>query len=280
MNLAIPDGIPLEKDYRTLLLSELFQTMEAFSDRFILTRRGRPASYKYRWGADPLHHWSRQWEYPFVYEKIRSFASKNPDLSILDAGSGFTFFPFYLASQFEGAKIYCCDNNRTLVKAFHQRNRINCSDVHFSMADLKSLNYESEQFDMIYCISVLEHTDGYDRVVREFHRILKPGGQLVVTFDISLDGARDIPVAEAITLVESFTKYFRVSDERAADINTQIAQPDILTSLLVKTIDASLLPWKFPKWMYKVKSLFEHGHAGIWPPNLTICCLCLNKISG
>ena len=280
MHSKIPDGIPLEKNYRTLLSSELFQTIEAFSNQFILTRRGRPASYKYRWGADPLHHWSRQWEYPFVYEKISIFASKNSGFSMLDAGSGFTFFPFYLASQFEQAKIYCCDNNRALTKAFHQRNRINRSDVHFSIADLKSLNYESEQFDMIYCISVLEHTDDYDRVVREFHRILKPGGQLVVTFDISLDGARDIPVAEAITLVENLAQYFHMSNERAADINAQIARPDILTSLLVKKIDASLLPWKFPKWMYKVKSLFEYGHAGIWPPNLTICCLCLNKRSG
>lgn len=280
MNSALPDGIPLEKDYRTLLSSELFQAIEAFSDQFIVTRRGRPASYKYRWGADPLHHWSRQWEYPFVYEKVKSFASKSPGLSILDAGSGFTFFPFYLSSKFEQAKIYCCDNNRVLAKAFHQRNRINRSDVHFSITDLKSLNYESEQFDMIYCISVLEHTDGYDQVMREFHRILKPGGQLVVTFDISLDGARDIPVAEAIKLVESLAQYFHMSNERAVDINAQIARPNILTSLLVKTIDASLLPWKFPKWMYKVKSLFEHGHAGIWPPNLTICCLCLNKRSG
>ena len=280
MSLSIPEGIPLEKDYRALLRSELFRTMDAFSDRFVSIRRGRPVSYKYRWGADPLHHWSRQWEYPFVYEKIKHFAGKKSPLAILDAGSGFTFFPFYLASQFETAKIHCCDNNRILAKSFDQRNRVNRSDVQFSLANLKSLSYESKQFDLIYCISVLEHIDGYDQVVREFHRILKPGGQLVVTFDISLDGARDIPVAEAITLVESFTQYFRVSNERAADINTQITQPDILTSLLVKTIDASLLPWKFPKWMYKVKSLFEHGHAGIWPPNLTICCLCLNKVSG
>ena len=118
--------------------------MEAFSDQFISTKRGRPASYKYRWGADPLHHWSRQWEYPFVHEKIRTFASKNPDFSMLDAGCGFTFFPFYLASKFEQAKIDCCDNNRVLAKVFHQRNRMNCSDVRFSIADLKSLNYESE----------------------------------------------------------------------------------------------------------------------------------------
>ena len=134
MHSKMPDGIPLAKDYRTLLSSELFQTIEAFSDQFILTRRGRPASWKYRWGADPLHHWSRQWEYPFVYEKISIFASKNPGFSILDAGSGFTFFPFYLAAQFEQAKIDCCDNNRALEKAFHDRNRMHRSGVHFSIA--------------------------------------------------------------------------------------------------------------------------------------------------
>ena len=75
--------------------------MEAFSNRFTSIKRGYSAGYKYRWVIDPLYHWSRQWEYPFVYEKIKSLASKNPDLAILDAGSGFTFFPFYLASQFD-----------------------------------------------------------------------------------------------------------------------------------------------------------------------------------
>ena len=277
MSLSIPEGIPLEKDYRALLLSELFRTMEAFSDRFVSIRRGRPFSYKYRWGADPLHHWSRQWEYPFAYEKIKRFAGKKSRLTILDAGSGFTFFPFYLASQFEMVKIHCCDNNRILAKSFDQRNQLNRSDVQFSLANLKSLNYESKQFDLIYCISVLEHIDGYDQVVREFHRILKPGGQLVVTFDISLDDARDIPVAEAVALVENFGQYFHVNNGQSANINAQISQLGILTSLGVKKMDANLLPWKFPKWMYKVKSLLEHGRVGIWPPNMTICCLCLSK---
>ena len=134
-------------------------------------------------------------------------------------------------------------------------------------------------YDLICCISVLEHIDGYDRVVREFHRILKPGGQLIVTFDISLDDTREIPVGEAITLVEKFRQYFDINSKQSANINAQISQPDILTTLLVKTIDTNLLAWKFPKWMYKVKSLLGNGHAGIWPPNLTVCCLCLNKKS-
>ena len=279
MNSTIPDGIPLAKDYRTLLLSEPFQAMEAFSNRFTSIKRGYPAGYKYRWGIDPLHHWSRQWEYPFVYEKIKSLVSKNPDLAILDAGSRFTFFPFYLAAQFAMAKIYCCDNDYTLVKAFDQRNQINQSGVQFSKTDLKSLDYELKHFDLIYCISVLEHTDNYDQVAREFHRTLKPGGQLIVTFDISLDGARDIPVEEAITLVKTLEQYFDINSARSANIRAQLSQSDILTTLLVKKIDANLLPWKFPKWMYKLKSLLKNGHIGIWPPNLTICCLCLSKKS-
>ena len=53
---------------------------------------------------------------------------------------------------------------------------------------LQKLDMPNESLDVICCISVLEHTDNYGEIVREFARVLKRGGLLVLTFDLSLDG--------------------------------------------------------------------------------------------
>jgi ubiquinone/menaquinone biosynthesis C-methylase UbiE len=44
--------------------------------------------------------------------------------------------------------------------------------------------------DTIFCISVLEHLkiDTVKKALREFYRVLKPGGRLILTLDITMDG--------------------------------------------------------------------------------------------
>ena len=64
--------------------------------------------------------------------------------------------------------------------------------VEFVGADLRKLPQPGNHFDIIYCLSVLEHTRGYPEILLELRRVLRPGGTLVVTFDLSLDGDSDI----------------------------------------------------------------------------------------
>lgn len=44
----------------------------------------------------------------------------------------------------------------------------------------EQLTFESESFDYVYCHTVLHFTPNPERMVREIHRVLKPGGQALL----------------------------------------------------------------------------------------------------
>ena len=165
-------------EYRTLESNAFYHELLQASDRFHVK-------------SNPFRQWSRRWEYPWVVERLRSG-------KILDAGAGFTFFPFYLAERDPAAEIFCVDYEASLALSYAQ---ISAPRVHFRAGSLQALPFEDETFDSLYCISVLEHTGDYDLVAREFHRVLKPGGQALITFDLCLNGMADIsPVGAGVCL--------------------------------------------------------------------------------
>src|SRR5207249_243477 len=67
---VMPPGIPRIADYERTRSCEPFLGMERFSEAFLRGNGSRLASYRRRWVADPLHQWSRQWEYPYAFESL------------------------------------------------------------------------------------------------------------------------------------------------------------------------------------------------------------------
>ena len=273
----MPEGIPMERDYRSLLRTDTFKSIERFSDDFIFKNEKALGYYMNKWVKDPLHQWSRQWEYPYVYCKIQEYIKEEVDQKILDAGSGITFFPFYLNSQFTRSTIHCCDYDKELINVFSDVKYNKYKIVEFSFGDLRSLPYKTGTFNLVYCISVLEHTEYYEQIIDEFSRIILPGGKLILTFDISLDGTRDISVDKATMLLTALSKRFTISNNLVLDLNSQIIKKGIFTTVTAKHLNVSLLPWKQKSLLNRVKlSLINHQTTS-WPPPLTIFCLSLTK---
>jgi len=172
--------------------------------------------------------------------------------------------------------IYCCDNDKTLPLIFQKINKREHS-VDFSCADLRSLPYDDNWFEMVYCISVLEHTEDYRDIIDEFYRVIKPAGTLIVTFDVSLDRTRQIIPKKGVELIQILREKFDVAKDISLDLVSQITRPEIVTTHTVKEIDARLLPWRFPEFLYQAKS-FLSGRGFIkWSPLLTLFCVGLTK---
>ena len=114
-------------------------------------------------------------------------------------------------------------------------------EVDFRVGLIENLEFPDGQLDLVYCISVLEHTSEYPQILGEFHRILRPGGKLILTFDIALDGSADIPVPEANALLADLTRRFGPNE--LPDLNSQLG-PGILTTLAIE--DVNRLPWRHP----------------------------------
>lgn len=91
----------------------------------------------------------------------------------LDIGSGHGDLIELMRSQFE-VNSSACDYTDSLMKL---------SDVKVSVANLNNegLPYADQSFDLVTCTEVIEHLEHYRYTLREMHRILKPGGALVLT---------------------------------------------------------------------------------------------------
>ena len=267
MTIEIPSGIPDRSDYDAVTGSELFASMETFSGEFLAGHPVVQASYG--WVADPLHQWSRQYEYPFVYKSVFEEIGKRQTVDILDAGSGATFFPFLLREKMRQGSVTCCDYDATLEPIFDAVNAERESDVRFSQADLRRLPFADESFDVIYCVSVLEHTDQYEDIVREFHRVLRPQGVLVATFDIGLDGVSDISPAAARALHRCIESNLGPSDVADGAI---VVGPSAITSAGLGAERPELLPWRYPLLSF-VKAVWKRrtlpSRIG---KNLTVLC--------
>jgi 2-polyprenyl-3-methyl-5-hydroxy-6-metoxy-1,4-benzoquinol methylase len=224
--------------------------MELFSNQFLEENKSTLAEYSRKWVIDPLHQWSRQYEYPFVYSHIKNHVNnqKEGKLRILDAGSGVTFFPYYISSLSKSIEVDCCDYDISLGRIFSEINRVSNSSVNFFPADVRHLGFKNHTYDIIYCISVLEHTINYATILQQFKRILRIEGLLIVTFDISLDGLDDIPQEKAPDLVDKLEEYFHCTEYFESKKALELLNSDkMLTTRYIKQLDKNLLPWKYSR---------------------------------
>lgn len=250
-NIAIPRlGI-----YRNLLKSQEFINMEKFSDEFRHRNKELYRKYGKSWVLDPLHQWSRQWEYPFIYQSIKQHMAGRNNVKILDAGAGFTFFPYYLADTIPNITITCVDSDHRLAEMYSETNSLTRDDVTFIASDLRNIKTEDKTYDIVYCISVLEHTKNYDVILKELSRVAKDNALLLVTFDVALEGKSDIPINDAASLVNVIKYYFPDSNIDSSDVLGLRKVDDIVSTEYFIKNEKDLLPWRNPILNYVYDTL-------------------------
>jgi SAM-dependent methyltransferase len=132
--------------------------------------------------------------------------------------------------------------------------------VSFVQAMLQKLPLEDRSLDSICCISVLEHTNNYGEIVNEFARVLKPGGQFVLTFDLSLDGKFTLPKPLAKELLGMVADKFDLP--AGMDVQRELdrmSEPGILNTEHVRKTEPHLLPWSMPVRVYKAITDLAQG---------------------
>ena len=221
--------------------------MKAFSDLFL--SRNASSLENYKWARDPVNAWSRRWEYPFAYNSLTHFSeSTHPkEMMILDAGSGCTFFPYYLAKQ--GFQVYCCDNDKSLIQIFEHVNPKEGVTINFEPMDLRSLKYPDGIFDVIYCISVLEHSRNHGDIIRNLNRVLKKDGLLILTFDIEV---RPEGLKMSSELFSVLSEMFTSLSEIESPTKNMLVSKDIVTNRVFNMSDKGVLPLRYLhllRWM-------------------------------
>jgi len=161
-------------------------------------------------------HWSRAWEYPWA---ILAADLGDRPLRVADVGGGGSPFAPYLAglghdcsvvdpSLNEGAGcVYDrerspCQNVRSLAKNVIFRaaginsvwglpDRSGAAPIRYFPYRADDLRFPDGHFDRLFCLSVIEHVpqDLWAGCMREFQRVLRPGGRLVITQDMTSEEA-------------------------------------------------------------------------------------------
>ncbi|MGB7158622.1 MAG: class I SAM-dependent methyltransferase [Tepidisphaeraceae bacterium] len=263
-------GIPLLSELDAHLKSDPYRRHVDFNRQFLQANDAAMEQYGKLWAKDTFRLWSRRWEYPFVAQRVMDYAAERTlehagePLRVLDAGSGVTYFPYYLCANQPRVEVVCYDSNPSYHPMFAAINQANpAARVKFVEGMLQKMPFEPASMDAVCCISVLEHTDNYSEILDEFNRVLRPGGLLVLTFDLSLDGKFELPKDQAAKLLREISEKFDVRDgTNHLDELSRMDKPDeggILTTDFIRKTDPDLLPWKHP--MLKAAHDLVKGHG-------------------
>src|SRR5436190_15469402 len=219
-------GIPLLSELDAHLKSDEYRRHVEFNRAFQEKNDAAMDQYGKLWAKDTFRLWSRRWEYPFVAQRLIEFAERQPaeePFRVLDAGSGVTYFPYFLCAQVPRAQVTCFDSNPAYHPMFEAVNRATPeANVKFVEGMLQKLPMSDASFDAVCCISVLEHTSNYGEILDEFARVLRPGGLLVLTFDLSLDGRFELPRAVAADLLAELARKFNPPPD--VDLQQELAK--------------------------------------------------------
>lgn len=102
---------------------------------------------------------------------------------ILDIGCGNGLETLVLGRKCK--KIYGIDISKTYlaiakIRAHYMKRKINSE---FRLVKLENAGFKDDYFDKIFSICVLEHIRNYEVVLKEAYRVLKKGGQFILSVD-------------------------------------------------------------------------------------------------
>ena len=278
--MQLRSGVPLISELDQLKGDPYYSQITTYSRDFLARHANALAGYGRLWGQDPFKLWSRRWEYPFAAQKTIEYGKAHPGpIKVIDAGSGVTFFPYFVCDHLPQAQVICVDSNPSYPPMFGAINqstpgsRVSCVN-----GMLQKLQMADGSADVICCISVLEHTDNYGEIVREFARVLKKGGLLVLTFDLSLDGKFELRKDVAADLLANVAEFFDTSGVPIEQELGRMSDRDhILSTDHVKSTEPELLPWRFPMAKAVHDLIKGHGWTGGFRSKSVFCLSAMRK---
>lgn len=126
----------------------------------------------------------RQWEYGYACEH----GDFNSSQVVLDTGSLFTLFPVYVSTLVNETIL---TDNYDWVKTSRQKiieleewKKLvvdNGNNISIKQADITALPFDDNYFNVVLCISTIEHVKNDIGGIVEMMRVLKPGGKLILT---------------------------------------------------------------------------------------------------
>ncbi|WP_337866912.1 class I SAM-dependent methyltransferase [Ignavibacterium sp.] len=133
----------------------------------------------------------------------KTFGSQK--IKILDAGTGYGQYAYFMANKLSPCEIKAVDVKDDWIKdckTFFEQQKI--SNVTFEIEDLTKINYQNE-FDLIVCVDVMEHIPDDVKVFQNFYNALKSNGFLIINTP-SIFGGSDVHDEEDESFIGEHTR--------------------------------------------------------------------------
>jgi demethylmenaquinone methyltransferase/2-methoxy-6-polyprenyl-1,4-benzoquinol methylase len=109
------------------------------------------------------------------------WSQAKPGDSVLDLATGTGDLALEFKRQLgPSSKVLGTDFNLEMLKTAPEKAKSQGLEVQFEQADATQLVYESGRFDIVSISYGIRNVDDTARAVREMHRVLKPGGRLMI----------------------------------------------------------------------------------------------------
>ena len=126
-----------------------------------------------------IRPWMNPFKFPDVMPRIDRVAPRLKGKHILEIGCGMGFDSLELMRR--GIRLTATDLTPAAVNVARRHFEVAgvvAEDVR--VANVLDLDFPDESFDGIYSIGVVHHTGDTQRALREIHRVMKPGGLMVI----------------------------------------------------------------------------------------------------
>jgi ubiquinone/menaquinone biosynthesis C-methylase UbiE len=98
----------------------------------------------------------------------------------IGAGTGFFLINLALGGCLDGAELEATDISERMLEVCRRNGAEHGLDITTTQGDAEALPYEDDHFDLVIGHAFIHHLPVPGVAIREMHRVLKPGGQLVI----------------------------------------------------------------------------------------------------
>lgn len=126
-----------------------------------------------------------RWAWPWILESLdEEVHAMTVGSRVIELGCGTGNYIYQLASKHSKMDYYAIDNSDEMLKRAKQKS----VDVAWKFGDLEDrIPFESNFFDLIYCIDVIHHLNNVNNLFRECRRLANEEAKLVIVTEDYMD---------------------------------------------------------------------------------------------
>ena len=149
------------------------------------------------------------------YEKLAEPIPQDAQ-SIIDIGCGDGYLLYLAHKQAPKAKLVGLEYEQSGLKLAEEKLKEKDVPVTLKLGSVFDMPYPSNSFDVVLFADAIEHLDNYELAIKEIHRILKPGGSLLLSTPLSRPhkkwDPRHVHEFAGKELITLCSKYFKTND--------------------------------------------------------------------